>query len=233
MFLCQCLFKLLWKECDSDLMQQDYSQKENEIVLFQIRCSIYTGEHNWLSATLKTERRHSLRKLHKANLARELKPSKTRFESSKEGKFLLKIHDIWHPFPLKYLGKMKVKFKLQVAQSCLTLCDPMDYTVHGILQASITAMGSLSLLQGILPTQGWNPDLLHCRWILYHLSHKGRPRMLKWVAYPFSSRSSWPRNWMQGSPALRADSLLTELSGKPLSKISQFITLCSVTFLGK
>ena len=137
MFLCQCLFKLLWKECDSDLMQQDYSQKENEIVLFHIRCSIYTGEHIWLSATVKTERRHSLRKLHKANLARELKPSKTRFESSKEGNFLLKIHGIWHPFPLKYLGKMKVKLKLQVAQSCLTVCDPMDYTVHGILQASI------------------------------------------------------------------------------------------------
>ena len=27
--------------------------------------------------------------------------------------------------------------KVKVAQSCLTLCDPMDYTVHGILQARI------------------------------------------------------------------------------------------------
>ena len=35
-------------------------------------------------------------------------------------------------------------------------------------------MGSLSLLQGIFPTQGSNPGLLHCRWILYKLSHKGR-----------------------------------------------------------
>ena len=34
-------------------------------------------------------------------------------------------------------------------------------------------MGSLSLLQGILPTQGLNPGLLHCRQILYQLSHKG------------------------------------------------------------
>ena len=35
--------------------------------------------------------------------------------------------------------------------------------------------GSLSLLQGIFPTQGLNPGLPHCRQILYHLSHQGRP----------------------------------------------------------
>ena len=44
---------------------------------------------------------------------------------------------------------------VKVAQLCLTLCDPMDYTVQEIFQA----------------------------------------RVLEWVAYPFSSRSSWPRNW--------------------------------------
>ena len=54
--------------------------------------------------------------------------------------------------------------------------------------------GSLSLLQGIFPTQGSNPGLPHCRWILYQLSHKGSPRILEWVAYPFSSGSSQPRN---------------------------------------
>ena len=36
-------------------------------------------------------------------------------------------------------------------------------------------VGSLSLLQGIFPTQGSNPGLWHCRWILYQLSHKGSP----------------------------------------------------------
>ena len=35
-----------------------------------------------------------------------------------------------------------------------------------------TGVGSLSLLQGIFPTQGSNP---HCRWILYQLSYQGRP----------------------------------------------------------
>ena len=40
-------------------------------------------------------------------------------------------------------------------------------------------VGSLSLLQGIFPTQGWNPGLLHCGQILYQLSHKGSPRTLE------------------------------------------------------
>ena len=52
-----------------------------------------------------------------------------------------------------------------------------------------TGVGSLSLLQGIFPTQGSNPGLPHCRQILYQLSHKGSPRILEWVAYPFSSGS--------------------------------------------
>ena len=51
-------------------------------------------------------------------------------------------------------------------------------------------VGSLSLLQGIFPTQESNPFLLHCRCVLYQLSHKGNPNVLQWVAYTFSSRSS-------------------------------------------
>ena len=58
-----------------------------------------------------------------------------------------------------------------------------------------TGMGDLSLLRRILPTQGSNPGLPHCRQILYQLSHKGSPRILEWVAYSFSHGSSWPRNW--------------------------------------
>ena len=62
-----------------------------------------------------------------------------------------------------------------------------------------TGVGSLPLLQGILPIQGSNPDLSHCRWVLYQLSHKGSPRKLEWVAYTFSSGSSQPRNWTEVS----------------------------------
>ena len=46
------------------------------------------------------------------------------------------------------------KYEVKIAQLCLTLCNPVDYAVHGILQA----------------------------------------RILEWVAYPFSSGSSQPRN---------------------------------------
>ena len=66
--------------------------------------------------------------------------------------------------------------EVKVAQSWPTLCDPMNYRVHGILQAGQnTGVGSHSLVQGIFPTQGSNPGFPHCR-ILYQLSHEGSCR---------------------------------------------------------
>ena len=76
-----------------------------------------------------------------------------------------------------------------------------------------TGVGSLSLLQGIFPTQGLNPGLPHCRWILYQLSHQGSPRIQEWVAYPFSRGSSQPRNRTRIS-CIAGRSLPTELPGK-------------------
>ena len=73
-----------------------------------------------------------------------------------------------------------------------------------------TRVGSLSLLQRIFPTQRSKLGLPHCRQILYELSYKGSPRILEWVTYPFSSRSSDPGIEL-GSPALQADSLPTTL----------------------
>ena len=52
----------------------------------------------------------------------------------------------------------------------------------------------LFLFQEIFPTQGSNTGLRHWRQILYQLSHKGSPRILEWVAFLFSSRSSRPSN---------------------------------------
>ena len=80
-----------------------------------------------------------------------------------------------------------IELCVKVTHSCLTVCNPMDYTVQGILQPSILELGSFSLLQGIFPTQGSNPSVPCCRQILYQLSHKESPRILEWVAYPFSS----------------------------------------------
>ena len=69
---------------------------------------------------------------------------------------------------------MILKVKVKVTQSCPTLCNPMDYTVHGILHARILELVAFfSLLRGIFPTQGLNPGLLHCRRILYQLRYEG------------------------------------------------------------
>ena len=68
-----------------------------------------------------------------------------------------------------------------VAQSCLTLCNPVNYRLTasplqaplcmGVLQARV---GCHALLQGVFPTQGLNPGLPHRKQILHHLSHQGR-----------------------------------------------------------
>ena len=67
--------------------------------------------------------------------------------------------DDWNKFHVSIISLTFLSRKVKVAQSCLTLCNPMDYTVNGILQA----------------------------------------RILEWVAFPFSSGSSQPRDWTQVS----------------------------------
>ena len=86
---------------------------------------------------------------------------------------------------------------LSESESCSVVSDSLR--PHGLYSpwnfpGQNTGVGSLFLLQGIFPTQRLNPGLPHCRQILYQLSHKGSPRTLGWVAYPFSSRSSQTRN---------------------------------------
>jgi len=97
-----------------------------------------------------------------------------------------------------FLGKeqastaVRLGVKVKVTQLCPALCNPMDCSPWNF-PGQNTGVGNCSPLQGIFPTQGSNPGLLHCKQILYQLSHQENPRILKWVAYPFS-RSSQPRN---------------------------------------
>ena len=91
-----------------------------------------------------------------------------------------------------------------VTQLCPTLWNPTDHSplgpsVHGDYPGKDTWVGCPALLQGIFPTQGLNPGLPHCRWILYHLSHQGSPRILERVACPFSRGASQPRNRTRAS----------------------------------
>ena len=84
-------------------------------------------------------------------------------------------------------------------QSCPIFCNPMDgslpgSSVHKDSPDKNTRVGCLALLYGIFLTQGSYPGLPKCRQILYQLSYQGCPRILEWVAYPFSRGSSRPRN---------------------------------------
>ena len=81
-----------------------------------------------------------------------------------------------------------------VAQSRLTLCSPMDCSlpvssVREILQARIPAF-----LQGIFLTQGSNPGVPHCRWILYCLSHQGSPMVYDYISKSFSPEIIYSTN---------------------------------------
>ena len=59
-----------------------------------------------------------------------------------------------------------------------------------------TGVGSLSLLQGIFPTQGSNPSFPPCGQILYHLSHKGSPVHVSHIKTLSNSRSYFSRSVM-------------------------------------
>ena len=88
---------------------------------------------------------------------------------------------------------------MKVAQSCPTLCDSMDYIVHGILQTRILEWVAFPFSRG--SSQPRDRTQVSCieGGFFYQLSHKGSPRILQWVAYPFSSGSSRPRNWTRVS----------------------------------
>ena len=68
-------------------------------------------------------------------------------------------------------------------QLCLTFYDPMvcslqGSSVHGDSLGKKPGVGCCALFQGLFQTQGLNPGLPYCRWILYRLSHQGRPSWL-------------------------------------------------------
>ena len=118
-----------------------------------------------------------------------------------------------HLFCHLFLYQIRPKFCSTFNQSLLKML-PVNYKIHNLESESEscsvvsnslqprglyspwnspgqnTGVGSLSHLWGIFPTQGLNPGLLHCKWILYQLRRKGSLRILEWVAYLFSSGSN-------------------------------------------
>ena len=119
---------------------------------------------------------------------------------------------IWH---LKNTAKLKVK----VTQSCPTLCP-----THGLYNpwnspGQNTGVGSLSLFQGIFPTQGSNPGLPHYRWILYPLSYKGS-------SCSFNSVQSLSHVWLFATPWIAA--CQASLSITNSQSLLKFMSITSV-----
>ena len=87
-----------------------------------------------------------------------------------------------------------------ISQSCSVVSDSLQ--PHGLYSSwnspgQNTGVSSLSLLQrnlGSSQPRHRTPGLPYCGRILYQLSHRGNPRTLEWIAYPFFRGSSWPRN---------------------------------------
>ena len=126
--------------------------------------------------------------------------------------------------------KAEIKFILQI-ESRLCVSES-----HSVLSDSLwppglyspwhstgqnTGVGSLSLLEGIFPTQASNPGLLQCRRILYQLSHQGGPRILEGVAYPFSRGSSQPRN--QTGVSCIADRFFTSWATREATQLQEWV----------
>ena len=114
-------------------------------------------------------------------------------------------------YHLSHLGSPK-KCKVEVARSCLTLCDPTDYTVHGILQARILKWVAFPFSRD-LPNPGIEPRSSTLQVDSLPAEPQGKPKNTG----VGSLSADLPDPGIEpGSSALQADSLQTELSGKPL-----------------
>ena len=87
--------------------------------------------------------------------------------------------DVFRQFTEKEIQVAFKHKKIRLTQSCPTLCDPVDCSppdssVHGNLQARILEWVAIPFSRG--SSQPGNLGLLHCRRILYHLSHQGSPK---------------------------------------------------------
>ena len=82
-----------------------------------------------------------------------------------------------------------------------------------------TRVGSLALLQRIFPTQGSNPGLLHCRWVLYQLSHQGSQSFVYIYAYIYTH--------IHSSIHMQPCSLLLILH---LNDVIHYVSFCKLAF---
>ena len=98
----------------------------------------------------------------------------------------------------------------EVAHLCATLCNPVDCSlpgssIHGIFQPRVLEWVAISFSRGIFLIQGSNPDLSHCRQMLYRLSHQGS-NSKKYSLFIWNSNlTQYPLvSWILGFPGSSA-----------------------------
>ena len=119
---------------------------------------------------------------------------------------------LYSSFPWLFFFLIILRVKIKVAQSCMTLCHPVDYTFHGILQARILERVTFPFSRD-LPNPVIKPKSPALQTDSLPAEPQGKPRIMEWVAYPLTSGSSLTRSRTLSS-ALQVDALPAELSGK-------------------
>ena len=94
-----------------------------------------------------------------------------------------------------------LRVEVKVTQLCTTLCDPMDYTVHGILQASVLEWVDFPFSKGSSQPRNWTQGSHGWRNLVRLLSMGSQRVRHHWVT--------------SLTPALQADSLSTDYHGSP------------------
>ena len=113
-----------------------------------------------------------------------------------------------------------------VTQSCPTLCDPMDCSppgsfVYGDSPGKNTGVGCHALLQGIFPSQGWNPVSRTAGG--FFMGGATREAQEHWSGWPIPFPGEFPNPGIEpGSLALQVDALPAELPGKPSKGLARF-----------
>ena len=120
-------------------------------------------------------------------------------------------------FPTISFANFLVELKMEVTQSCPTLCDPMDFTGHGILQARILEWVAFSFSRE--SSQPRDRTQVSCIAGRFFTSWATRESQEYWNGEPIPSPADLPNPGIElVSSALQADSLPAELPGKPRDK---------------
>ena len=118
--------------------------------------------------------------------------------------------------PTSYLSAVPITLseRVKVTQSCLTLCNPMDYTVHRSLNARIMDWVTFPS-PGVLPNPGIEPRSPSLQADSLPAEPQGKPKNIR-VGSLSPTPVNLPNSGIElGSPALQVDSLPAELSEKP------------------